>query len=35
MGTILRAKKGKSNLSATNDLYNTDYQNQVISLRQV
>jgi len=31
MGTILRAKKGKSNLSATNDLYN----NQVISLRQV
>ncbi|XP_027854285.1 uncharacterized protein LOC114132881 isoform X2 [Aphis gossypii] len=28
MGTILRAKKGKSNLSATNDLYNNDYHNQ-------
>ncbi|XP_026814554.1 uncharacterized protein LOC113554779 [Rhopalosiphum maidis] len=28
MGTILRAKKGKNNLSTTNDLYNTDYHNQ-------
>lgn len=32
MGTILRAKKGKNNLSTANGLYNTDYHNQVKSL---